>query len=60
MTPLHLARSPEIANVLLQHGANAQAVTKVSIILFKRFGFFIYAKAVYTCTCTCTFNCSIV
>ena len=55
-----MACSPEIANVLVQHGANAEAVTKVSIILFKRCDFFIYAKAVYTCSCICTFNCSIV
>ena len=49
MTPLHCARSPEIANVLLQHGANAEAVTIVSIILFKRFDCFIkfYAKAFF-------------
>ena len=51
MTPLHRAHSPEIANVLLQHGANTEAVTKVSIILFKRFDCFIkfYAKAFFNC-----------
>ena len=49
MTPLHRAHCPEMANVLLQHGANAQAVTKVSIILSKWFDCFIkfYAKAFF-------------
>ena len=49
MTPLHWARSPEMATVLLQHGANSEAVTIVSIILFKRLDCFIkfYAKAFF-------------
>ena len=35
LTPLHVAGTVEIANVLLKAGANAEAVTNVRVIALK-------------------------
>ena len=34
-SPLHKARTPDIANVLLKAGANAEAVTNVRVVALK-------------------------